>query len=167
MLNSSTCSEILSQKWAFLDNISISSQNDSSKAREAHWKELEEALFEWKQRYEAGNNPLTGAMLREKAQEFWRELPCYQGLPAPKLSEGWITRFKHRHNIRRFKHRSNKVEAIPKVSIQEALSALRTLKTYEEQQGSGDPALTKALRQRERQLDLSRSTTLRQGRTHD
>ena len=155
VLNSSTCSEILSQKWAFLDDISISSKNDSSKAREAHWKELEEALFEWKQRYGAGNNPLTGAILREKAQEFWRELPCYQGLPAPKLSEGWITRFKHRHN---------KVEAIPKVSIQEALSALRTLKTYEEQQGSGDPALTEALRQRERQLDLSRSTTLRQGR---
>lgn len=75
--NSFTCSEILSQKWAFLDDISVSSKTDFSKAREARWKELEEALFEWEQRYEARNNPLTGAILREKAQEFWRKLPCY------------------------------------------------------------------------------------------
>ena len=192
VLNSSTCGEILSQKWAYLDDTSISTGQDSSKGRECQWKELEEALFEWEQRYEAENNPLTGAILREKAQEFWRKLPCYQGLPAPKLSDGWLTRFKHRHNIRRrIKHgeagsadhsdqiaeimadirdvstsaeSDEEIEAISKVSIQEALSALQTLKLYEEQQESGDPALTKALRRRERELHLSRSTALHQGK---
>ena len=57
------------------------------------------------QRYEAGNNPLTGAILRQKAEQFWRRLPCYQGLSQSKLSEGWITRFKNRYNLRqRIKH---------------------------------------------------------------
>ena len=73
---------------------------DSYKSREAKWVVLEEALFEWEQRYKAGNNPLTGAILHEKAAQFWRSLPCYQDLPLLKLSEGWITRFKNRHNIR-------------------------------------------------------------------
>ena len=99
-LNTSTVSEILSQKWAHLDDKSIHTWQDSRRNREAKWTVLEDALFEWVQRYEAGNNPLTGAVLRQKAEQFWRQLPCYQGLSQPKLSEGWITRFKNRHNLR-------------------------------------------------------------------
>ena len=87
-LNTSTASEILSQKWAHLDDKSIHTWQDSRRNREAKWTALEDALFEWVQRYEAGNNPLTGAILRQKAEHFWRQLPCYQGLSQPKLSEG-------------------------------------------------------------------------------
>ena len=100
VLNSSTCSDILSEKWAHLDDTPISADQDPVRGRGGQWKELEKALFEWVQRHEAENNPLTGAILRQKAQEFWRKLPCYQGLPIPKLSDGWLRRFKHRHNIR-------------------------------------------------------------------
>ena len=99
-LSPSTCCEILSEKWAYLDDTPISTGQDPAIRRGGQWKELEEALFEWEQRYEAGDNPLTGAMFRQKAEEFWRKLPCYQGLPVPKLSDGWLRRFKHRYNIR-------------------------------------------------------------------
>ena len=91
-------------------------------------------------------------------------MPCYQGLSQPKLLEGWITRFKNRYNLRqRTKHgeagsadsseitaeiieereteSDKEIEVVAKVSVAEALSALITLKIYEEQQDTGDPAL--------------------------
>ena len=121
-------------------------------------------------------------------------MPCYQGLSQPKLSEGWITRFKNRHNLRqRTKHgeagsariydqdkdvfddivarydeereaeSAEEIQVIAKVSVIEALSALSTLKTYEEQQSAGDPALSKALRTRERELRLTMQAGTHQG----
>lgn len=57
------------------------------------------------------------------------------------------------------------VEQVPTVSLSEAISALKVLQTYEEQQG-GDPALTKTLRQRERELDLRKAAGLRQSNIH-
>ena len=186
-LNTSTVSEILSQKWAHLDDKSIHIWQDSRRTREAKWTVLEDALFEWMQRYEAGNNQLTGAILRQKAEQFWRQLPCYQGLPQPKLSEGWITRLKNRYNLRqRAKHgeagsadniditteimeereaeSDKEIEVVAKVSVAEALSALVTLKIYEEQQDTGDPALSKALRTRERELRLTKQADTYQGK---
>lgn len=35
-----------------------------------------------------------------KATEFWQNLPCYQGLSCPSWSEGQLTGFKARHNIK-------------------------------------------------------------------
>ena len=52
------------------------------------------------------------------------------------------------------------VEEVPVVLMSEALSALKILQTYEEQQGSGDPSLTKALRRRERELQLQKTGDL-------
>ena len=143
--------------------------------------------------YEADNNSLTGAILRQKAEQFWRQLPCYQGLSQPKISEGWITRFKNRHNLRRrTKHGEaesadnsdimteimeeireatksdnpdddEEIQVVAKVSVTEALSALSTLKTYKEQQSARDPALSKALRTRERELRLTKQAGTHQG----
>ena len=176
-----------------LDDKSIHTWQDSRRTREAKWTALEDALFEWVQRYETGNNPLTGVILRQKAEQFWRQLPCYQ---QRKLSEGWITRFKNRHNLRqRTKHgeagsadnsditteimeeireatksynpdeaeSDEEIQVIAKVSVTEALSALSTLKTYEEQQSAGDPASSKALRTRERELRLTKQAGTHQG----
>ena len=164
-------------------------------------------------------------------------MPCYQGLSQPKLSEGWITRFKNRHNLRqRTKHgeagsadnsgitteimeeireatksynpddiyimdetdfwkmvpdrslgtertsglkqdkarvarygeereaeSDEEIQVVAKVSVTEALSALSTLKTYEEQQSAGDSAFSKALRTRERELRLTKQAGTHQG----
>ena len=56
------------------------------------------------------------------------------------------------------------VEEVPKVSVTEALSALTTLKIYEEQKETGDPTLSKALRTQERELHLTKQAGMHQGR---
>ena len=52
------------------------------------------------------------------------------------------------------------VEEVAIVSPMEALSALQTLKTYEEQQEHGDATLTKTLRRKERELQLCKTAGL-------
>lgn len=59
------------------------------------------------------------------------------------------------------------MKEVAMISISEALSALKILQTYEEQQESGDPALTKGLRKRERELELHKTTELRQDSLKD
>ena len=48
------------------------------------------------------------------------------------------------------------------VSVSEVLTALKILQTYEEQQEQGDSALTKTLRERGKELQLRKTTGLRQ-----
>ena len=55
------------------------------------------------------------------------------------------------------------IQVVAKMSVTEALSALSTLKTYKEQQSAGDPALSKALRTRERELRLTMQAGTHQG----
>jgi hypothetical protein len=43
---------------------------------------------------------LTGDIVKEKARWFFERIPEYNGLPEPILSDGWLARFKGRHNIR-------------------------------------------------------------------
>lgn len=106
-LNTSTCSEILGLKYAYLDIVAgIPEWKDKIKGKIGYWQTLEEALFEWVQRYEGARQTLTGEIIILKANQFWERLPCYQGQPTPKWSAGWIDGFKRRHNLRqRNKHR--------------------------------------------------------------
>ncbi len=99
-LNSSTASEIISSKWARLDNEAIPKWRDTKRHRNPKWGALEEALFEWEQRYEGAKNIVTGDVLRIKATQFWERLPCYQDLPTPKWTDGWLAGFKSRHNLK-------------------------------------------------------------------
>lgn len=70
------------------------------KGKIGYWQTLEEALFEWVQRYEGARQTLTGEIIILKANQFWERLPCYQGQHTPKWSAGWIDGFKRRHNLR-------------------------------------------------------------------
>lgn len=100
-LNRSTCSEILSNQYARLDQVtSVVAWQDKTREPHTSLPDLEEALFEWEQRYEAGHNTLTDEILRLKAIQFWNRLPRYKRFPAPYFSTGWLERFKKRHNIR-------------------------------------------------------------------
>ena len=105
-LNTSTCSEILGSKYSYLDTVAgIPEWQDKMKWKTAYWQTLEEALFEWVQRYEGARQTLTGEIIVLKANQFWERLPCYQGQPTPKWSAAWIDGFKRRHSLRqRNKH---------------------------------------------------------------
>ncbi|KAL0943262.1 centromere binding protein B [Colletotrichum truncatum] len=118
-LNSTTVSDILSHKYAFLDLEPYAGgapTNDSRKRdRPAKWEELEEELIRWMLDYEfiCGEGSVTGSMLRQRATELWYSLPCYQGMSLPKWSEGWRSRFKARYNLRRDKMLTEMANSFP------------------------------------------------------
>lgn len=105
-LKPSTCSDILSAKWAYLDADSALPlsrfQLASQRTRPSKWPTLEAALIEWAIRYDKhpDSGSTTGDILRYKATEFWSKLPEYQGLECPTWTEGWLTRFKKRHTMK-------------------------------------------------------------------
>ena len=45
---------------------------------------------------------ITGDILKAKAHEFWQQLPQYQDQKAPAWSNGWLEKFKRRHNIKEY-----------------------------------------------------------------
>ena len=76
LLNKSTCSEILSNQYARLDqSTSVAAWKDSARESNGNWPDLEEALIEWVQWYEASHNTLIGEILHLKAIQFWNRLP--------------------------------------------------------------------------------------------
>ena len=99
-ISNSTISEIISSKYAHLNEDESLHRRDAKRDRSAKWKALEEALFEWEQRYEGADHVVTGEVLRVKATEFWSKLPCYQDQPVPKWTDGWLTGFKSRYGIK-------------------------------------------------------------------
>ena len=103
-IHRSTLSDILSDKWAHLDDLDLSKHISSTKRnRKPAWATLEAALIEWQIRYDKhpGSGPTTGDLLRYKATEFWEKLPEYAGKDCPKWTEGWLAGFKKRHEIGR------------------------------------------------------------------
>lgn len=131
-LNKSTCCEILSSKYARLDqSTSVVAWKDKARESYGDWPVLEEALFEWEQRYDAGHNTLTDEILRLKALQFWNRLPCYQGKPVPKFANGWVERFKKRHNIRQISQHGEAASADRNEHTAEIMTKIReTTQSY-------------------------------------
>ncbi|RFU76432.1 ars-binding protein [Trichoderma arundinaceum] len=102
-LNSSTISEILSYKYAPLDEVTgldTGAHGNRKRDRAAKWEQLEEELSEWLRRHEQGTGTrVSGSMLRKEATKLWLQLPCYRGQPCPKWSDGWKARFQARYNM--------------------------------------------------------------------
>ena len=99
---SASISEILSSKYAYLDD----KEEASSIKREVipKWPVLEDTLFEWEQRYEQASLTVNADVLRTKATELWNKLPQYEGIPTPKWSNGWLDRLKRRRGLKQRIH---------------------------------------------------------------
>ncbi|KAH1173012.1 hypothetical protein KIL84_016851 [Mauremys mutica] len=65
------------------------------KLRVAEHKDVDDALFQWFTNTQATNLPVNGPLLMEKADILAAKL----GHPDFKASQGWLDRFKKRHNI--------------------------------------------------------------------
>ena len=94
-ISQSTVSESLSSHFRGLDT----ANQDRSRLRSGQWPDLEKILYIWQQRIEEKGRVISGELLREKAQRIWYELPQYSALPCPEFSNGWLQKFKKRHNI--------------------------------------------------------------------
>ncbi|GBO00676.1 Tigger transposable element-derived protein 4 [Araneus ventricosus] len=65
------------------------------KFRETETSEIDEVLMKWFRSAHAKNIPVTGVLLQEKAREVGESL----GLETFKASNGWLEKFRTRHNI--------------------------------------------------------------------
>lgn len=87
----SSISEILSSRYSYLDSTENPYQN-SKRRRPECWPELEKALYKWIQQAE-GYISITGDVIREKVQFFWKNLPAYEGKEMPTFSNSWLHNF--------------------------------------------------------------------------
>jgi len=105
-ISQSTVSESLSDRFEAIDT---STDTARSRLRSAKWPDLENLLFLWQQEVEENGGTTSGELLRIKAQQLWQQIPQYSLLPCPEFSNGWLQRFKSRHNIHPFtRHRQSR-----------------------------------------------------------
>jgi hypothetical protein len=125
-LRSSTVSDYLSSsKYEFLDDPTNHWKKNQARSRSEKWDILEEALFEWEQRFENANGACTGDILREKATEFWNKLPCYTGQDCPKWTNGWLEGFKTRHNIKKRNRHGEAGSADQSAAVQKQMQEIQ------------------------------------------
>ena len=100
-LSSSSVSEILSVRYQHLD--SGETKPSQKRERSAKQEVLEDALFEQQQQFQAVHSVVISNLLQLKAIELQEKLPQYNRLACPVWSEGWLGKFKERHDIKRRK----------------------------------------------------------------
>ncbi|PZC76459.1 hypothetical protein B5X24_HaOG204550 [Helicoverpa armigera] len=67
----------------------------SKKLKRPKYEDLDEAILSWFHRQRQNNMPISGPLMKAKAENFAEEL----GLTSFKASEGWLGKFKQRHHI--------------------------------------------------------------------
>jgi hypothetical protein len=98
-----TVSTTLSTKYDYLDSdIRNNRQLTAVRTSKPEWPALEFVLFEWQQRLQKHKAIMTGDLLKSKAHEIWNQLPQYRNKQEPKWSNGWLSNFKHRFDIKEY-----------------------------------------------------------------
>lgn len=98
-ISQSSISEILSPKWAYLDEVESLNRPEAKKRKASYWPDLEDALFHWYKIQEGKGIPITTKALKDMAGVFWHSLPQYRDQQEPCWSSGWFAAFKQRHRI--------------------------------------------------------------------
>ena len=111
-------SEILSNQYKDLDNTAsnVTSHLQHKKACHHHHPDLEAALFTWHLKMEQ-KGVITCPLLKEKALFFWTELPQYHSCNPPAFSDGWLTGFKERYNIKNCNHHHGEAGSVDTTAV--------------------------------------------------
>nr|XP_037276006.1 tigger transposable element-derived protein 6-like [Rhipicephalus microplus] len=91
----STLSTILSKREAIADAVARGVKGDRMKLRAPAFEAVEKAVFNWFLEIRASGTPVSGALLQQKARNF----ACIMGHDDFVASNGWLQRFKERHDI--------------------------------------------------------------------
>ncbi|KAJ2943144.1 hypothetical protein O0L34_g5290 [Tuta absoluta] len=67
----------------------------SKKIKKPKYEDLDQAILSWFHRQRQNNMPISGPLVKAKAENFAEEL----GITSFKASEGWLGKFKQRHHI--------------------------------------------------------------------
>jgi hypothetical protein len=104
ILTQGQVSTMTSPSYAYLDSDDRKDNKlDSQRNYQGDYPDLEDALYHWHIQMEKKQAVLTGDILKTKAHEIWSLLPQYSQQQEPKWSNGWLDRFKKRHNIKEYK----------------------------------------------------------------
>ncbi|KAJ5698966.1 hypothetical protein N7462_000971 [Penicillium macrosclerotiorum] len=95
-LTQSTISTILSKKYDYLDTTAPSSR---LRHRPSQWPILDERLSDWLKDAQIGG-AVSGEQILHKADEIFKNIPEYVDFPGPQFSQGWLWKFKQRHQAR-------------------------------------------------------------------
>ncbi|GBM37497.1 Tigger transposable element-derived protein 6 [Araneus ventricosus] len=87
-------SELLKDKEG-IRKMWVLNSNENLKFRKTETSEIDEVLLKWFRSARAENIPVSGVLLQEKARELGESL----GLETFKVSNGWLEKFRTRHNI--------------------------------------------------------------------
>jgi len=88
-------SQILKRKAEFMTAYEENAPSDRKRLKVAGDMEIDEMTWKWFEAARAAGVPVAGPMLQEKARSFAIAL----GKPDFKASNGWLDKFKGRHNI--------------------------------------------------------------------
>lgn len=72
----------------------------TSRLSKSPFPDLEQKLFELQQTYQEHHLPITRDILKSKAHQIWQRLPQYQHFEEPNWSNGWLTNFQRRFQLR-------------------------------------------------------------------
>ena len=125
-LNQSQISKIMSSSYMYLDDDNRKdSKLGSKRVTNGEYPDLENTLFHWHLQMEKNKAILTGDILKAKAHDIWTCLPQYSREQEPKWSNGWLDRFKKRHNIKEYKQHGKGASA--DTTSQEAIIQIENL----------------------------------------
>lgn len=91
-LSQSTVATIWKDRRKWLD---ADMQGDRKKMRKPQHEGLDRAILQWFQQQRINNIPISGPLIKMKAESYAAEL----GIADFKASEGWLSKWKQRHNI--------------------------------------------------------------------
>ena len=128
-ISSSSVSDILGNRFAYLETASPSVRADSSKRRrEEKWPDLEEALFQWTKHAEQ-SIIITCEVLRFQAERFWQKMPQYKHHPTPAFSNGWLYKFQQRKGIK-YRVQHGEAASVPETAEAEMVPIRVVLQKY-------------------------------------
>ena len=104
VLNKSSISEILSDKFSHLDKEDYALNPDSKRRFEHKWSDLEAALFDWQQRMTTGKMVIIDSDLKEMAETLFYRLPQYRNVEPPQFSRYWLKNYKGRYKVDDYVH---------------------------------------------------------------
>ncbi|GBM15367.1 Tigger transposable element-derived protein 6 [Araneus ventricosus] len=120
-------SELLKDKEG-IPKMWVLNSNENLKFLKTETSEIDEVLMKWFRSARAKNIPVSGVLLQEKVRELGESL----GLETFKASNGWLEKFRTRHNIS-FKQICGEEKSVNPNKVTEWIGRLKSLlKGYED-----------------------------------
>lgn len=119
-----TISENLPARFKELDT----THNDGppqKRLRTQQWPELEACLYEWQLQIQS-QVPISNDLIKAAAIRFWHRLPIYHDMQVPQFSNGWLEKFKRRHNISE-RTRHGEASSVDEALLAEQLVAVQAI----------------------------------------